>query len=356
MGKMNAESNLDELLPSVNRAIDAVLRRRRRGKDFSDDFRGWVMLKLVEREAAIREQFRGESTLRTYLRVVMDRLYCYDVTSLNGKWRPSKTAARLGRALVQLERLVYRDGYTLGQAISVLQTREGEVHESELREDFVKIPPRRTRFFVGLDSLSELHADERFAADALLRQKEVDNASDRIRETLASVLAELPREDRQILELRFGQGLRISVLSRRLGLPQRTVYGRFHRILRILKMRLEARGICRNSVTAVTDGSFLPRGIESVFRGAAARDLTNTGKRVVSLVDRRADLATRSKRTNEVLHLQFAGQPRQTSRGTYLQPSEVGPQDGRSDPERIGMTDSVVGIEDPGHLRSTYTS
>ena len=58
---MKSESSLEEMLPPVNQAVDGVLRRRRKGKDFADDFRGWVTLKVLEREGAILKRFRGES-------------------------------------------------------------------------------------------------------------------------------------------------------------------------------------------------------------------------------------------------------------------------------------------------------
>jgi RNA polymerase sigma factor (sigma-70 family) len=272
---MTAESSLGELLSSVNQAVDRVLRRRRKGKDFADDFRGWVMLKMLERDGAILKQFRGESALMTYLRVVVDRMYCDYLISLNGKWRPSKMAAKLGAKSVQLERLVYHDGYTLDQAIAVLQTREGNVRESELRDGFVKIPYRRTRFFVGLDSLSELHADTRFSAYAILRQKEIDDANRLIRDALGDALAELPDEDLRILELRFCQGLRISDLSRKLGLKQRSAYRRCSRILRVLRKKLEAIGVRRNSVRGMAEGSLVPQQIEGAF-AEAARCVSNT--------------------------------------------------------------------------------
>ena len=66
---MKAESSFEAMLPIVMRAVDSVLRRRGKPKDFADDFRGWVVLKMLEREAAILKQFRGESTQRTQVRL-----------------------------------------------------------------------------------------------------------------------------------------------------------------------------------------------------------------------------------------------------------------------------------------------
>jgi len=279
---MTAESNLEELLPSVNLAVDVVLRRRRRSRDFADDFRGWVMLKMLERDGAKLRGFRGESTLLTYLRVVVDRLYCDYLISLNGKWHRSKKTAELGTWAVELERLVYHDGFTLDQAVAMMRARDGRVSESDLRALFAEIPTRHARYFVALESVSELHADAGFSADAILQQKEIEEAGKRVRESLASALADLPEEDRQILELRFAQGLRISLISDLLGLRQRSLYGRVSRILRVLKKKLEARGVAPSFIKEIIQGSSSSPGIDGVLEGDWALCASKIGRDSVS--------------------------------------------------------------------------
>jgi RNA polymerase sigma factor (sigma-70 family) len=236
-------SSFEALLPTVTRAIESVLRRRGKRKDFADDFRGWVMVKILEREGAILSQFRGDSTLFTYLRVVVDRLYCDYSISLNGKWRPSNKAKQLGDKLMSLEKLVYRDGYALNEAISVLQCRYGKGAESELRGGFLQIPCRDRRSLVGSEAVLERIPDSRPLAYEALRQEEIDGASQAVRGALRDSLAELAEEDRRILELRFFKGLRIPEISRRLDLKQRSVYNRYYRILRALRTKLEARQV-----------------------------------------------------------------------------------------------------------------
>lgn len=267
---MTTASSLEEMLPTVNQAVDGVLRRRRKGKDFADDFRGFVMLKMLQRDGAILKRFRGESTLLTYLRVVVDRLYCDYLISLNGKWRSSKKAMALGAKSVHLEKLVYRDGYTLDQAVAALQTRDGKEPESELREGFFQIPSRRNRLEIPFESLRERQADTRPSVYEVLRQKELDRSSWVVRDALTDSLAELSEEDRLILELRFCRGLRIPDLSRRLGLKQRSVYNRFYRILRALREKLEARNVDGGVVREMKEGS-VHREIEGAFAAAAAR-------------------------------------------------------------------------------------
>ncbi len=277
---MSTASSLEELLPSVNRAVDFVLRRRRTNGDFADEFRGWVFVKMLERDGARLKRFRGESALLTYLRVVVDRLYCDYLISLNGKWHPSKKAVKLGSRVVELERLVYYDGFTLDQAVSLMQAHHGGVSDSDLRARFAEIPIRHRRCFVSLESVPELSADSRSSADAILWQKEIEEQGSRVCDSLASALAQLPEEDRFILELRFTQGLQVSWISRLVGLRPRALYGRLRRILRLLKKQLEVRGVDRGGVASSMHGVFpsneisnvqMARGLASLARNGAAR-------------------------------------------------------------------------------------
>jgi len=272
---MTVESSFEAMLPIVMRAVDSVVRRRGKPKDFADDFRGWVVLKMLEREAAILEQFRGESTLFTYLRVIVDRLYCDYLISQNGKWRSSRKARQLGAHAVSLEKLVYRDGYTLDQAVAVVQSREGKSNESELRDGFFEIPRRRPRVFVESEALLEGHPDTRPSVYEVLHEKELAQARRAVRLALLGSLAELAEDDRFILELRFCRGLRLSEISRRLGLKERSVYNRYHRILQELRAKLEARSVHCAVLRDLLVGGFDSQELEGVFSAVTTRTFSN---------------------------------------------------------------------------------
>lgn len=271
--------SLDESLPCIHQAVDVVLRKRRRRGDFAEDFRSFVMLKLLERDGARLRHFRGESTLLTYLRVVVDRLYCDYLIAGNGKWHRSKKAIELGAKAVELERLVYHDGYPLDQAIEMMRARHGRDSESDLGAFFAAIPTRPKRYFVGLESVSELCAGPQFSPDSILQETEAESMCHRIRGSLASALADLPEHDRNILNLRFAQGLRISTISRLLRLRQSSVYGRVSRILRVLNRKLRAQGIDQKSIAAILHGSSSLQGLEGVLAGGSARCAPNDTRR-----------------------------------------------------------------------------
>jgi len=61
-------------------------------------------------DSAILRQFQMRSSLRTYLTVVICRLFLDERIARFGKWRPSRKAVRVGSTAVLFERLTMRDG------------------------------------------------------------------------------------------------------------------------------------------------------------------------------------------------------------------------------------------------------
>ncbi len=105
------------------------------------------------------------------------RLYCDYLISRteNGVHRGRQG---IGAHAVSLEKLVYRDGYTLDQAVEVLRS-QGKRNESELRDEFFKIPRRLPRDSVESEALLEAHPDTRPSVYEVLREKELAKASRR---------------------------------------------------------------------------------------------------------------------------------------------------------------------------------
>src|ERR1019366_2147799 len=88
----------------------------------ADDFASHVKLRLIEDDYAILRKFQRRSSLRTYLTVVIQRMFLDYRISAWGKWRPSAEAKRAGAVAVQLEQLMGRDGYRFGEACELLET------------------------------------------------------------------------------------------------------------------------------------------------------------------------------------------------------------------------------------------
>jgi hypothetical protein len=107
-------------LPLVESVVSDVARRQRVRGDELAEFRSLAYLKLIDHDYEALRRFRGHSSLRTYLTVVLQRVLLDHRNRQWGRWRPSAGAQRLGSAAVQLERLVTRDGLTPQEAVAAL--------------------------------------------------------------------------------------------------------------------------------------------------------------------------------------------------------------------------------------------
>src|SRR5262249_8960179 len=145
-----------------------------------------VKLRLVEREYEVFRKFQHRSSLRTYLTIVIQRIYLDYRNHLWGKWRPSAEAQRLGHVAVRLETLMARDGFTFDQACEYLRTNEHVVAaDSDLEAIVVRLPVRVRPAMVGEGEL-EAVADDTSALDDRLLSHERDARARRISDALTS--------------------------------------------------------------------------------------------------------------------------------------------------------------------------
>jgi RNA polymerase sigma factor (sigma-70 family) len=228
-------------LAVIDRVIGWVCARRcLRGAD-AEDFGSVVKTRLLENDCEILARFEGRSSLKTYLTVVINRMYLDFRTRRFGKWRPSAEARRLGPVAVGLECLLFRDGLTFDEACGVLQT-DGHVKETReaLHAISQRIPPRVRR-------------EERGRAEAVpatpehplsdLERAERQALAERTFAAIRASLARLPARDRLFLRLHLEQGLSVAEVSRSLGVEQKPLYRKKEEILKRLRADLAGEGI-----------------------------------------------------------------------------------------------------------------
>src|SRR5262245_28884016 len=198
-------------LTTIESLIQIVARRHRLSPADAEEFASTVRLRLIEHDYAVIRKFRGGSSLRTYLTVVIARL-CLDFRASSwGRWRPSQGARRLGPLAVTLERLMVRDGMTFDEACASLSTGR-DVDVAQLRAFAAQFPHRSKRRWVEIDTIEEAAAVIP-PADEGLRARSVNTA-------LAKALRNLAPADRRLLKLRFARGMSISSIARLEGLDQ----------------------------------------------------------------------------------------------------------------------------------------
>jgi RNA polymerase sigma factor (sigma-70 family) len=234
----------------IERVAAAVCRRHGSSREDTEDFSSWAKLKLIEDDYAVFRKFRGESSITTYLTVVIAMLFRDYRTQHWGRWRPSAAARRHGAVAVRLETLVYRDHLRLEQAAEVLRTAgQTDLPDRELARLLCELPARRPGrpVQVGSEPLADAPAADR--ADDLVTADETEAG----RKLLDGVLRRLPPEDQVMLRMRFWEGMSVADIARGLGLPQKPLYRRMDRALASLRGYLEESGVSRDGARAALD-------------------------------------------------------------------------------------------------------
>lgn len=228
----------------IERSAASLCRRYGLTGDEAEDVRSWIKLKLIEDDYAPLRKFRGDSSVRTYLVVVVAALFRDYRAGHWGRWRPSAAALRAGPLAVRLETLVYRDGCTLDQAARTLRASgHTDLPDRSLAALLAQLPVRGPLrpYETGdapLEGVSgDSFAEERVAAD------EAEHTRGRVFAALNRALLRLAPEDRLVVRLHYWKGLSVADVSRTLKLPQKPLYRRIEGILKQLRRALLAEGV-----------------------------------------------------------------------------------------------------------------
>ncbi|MFQ5525919.1 MAG: sigma-70 family RNA polymerase sigma factor [Thermoanaerobaculia bacterium] len=246
------EGLLLEHLDFIERTVGSLARRNALKPWDADDFEGLVKLRLVTDDYAILRKFQGRSRLTTFLTSVIQNLYRDYRIHRWGKWRPSAAAKRMGDLGVQLEALLYRDGFKTSEAFEILRERLGvTASDSELETLVGELKPRTTRRFESDGALAWLAAPDRCDEAALDRERA--EAMKRAEDGLCRALKSLETEERLILKMRFGDSLTIRAIAEALDLPQRQMYTRVQSLLGKVRRRVEEQGVSCEDVLDLLD-------------------------------------------------------------------------------------------------------
>jgi RNA polymerase sigma factor (sigma-70 family) len=238
-----AEALFLSQLAVIERVISFVSSRHHLPGVEADDFESHVKLKLIEDDYGILRKFQGRSSLRTYLTVVVQRMFLDYRISAWGKWRPSAQALRAGAVAILLERLMGRDGFSFEEACELLETNhQVTASRSELEVLAGRLPARVRRRFESDAALAQMPSDQP-PVDEVIAQQERTAMAGRVGVALKSAMAKLDPQDRLILALRFDDGRSIVEVARMLRLDQKALYRRLDRVMTVLRGALDAQGV-----------------------------------------------------------------------------------------------------------------
>ena len=237
---------------TVERVIRFVAARRHLRTSDAEEFASHVKIKLIENDYAVLRKFEGRSSLRTYLTVVIQRMFLDYRDAAWGKWRPSAEAKRAGEVGIVLEQLLWRDGYSFDEACEILATSHRlAVDRSELERVAARLPTRSRRQFESDASLAEHAAAS--SAEALVDHGERSKVARRISAALRRLIAAAEPQDRLILVFRFADQRTVPQIASMLQIDQKRLYRRLDDLLREIREGLEADGIAAADALAVFD-------------------------------------------------------------------------------------------------------
>jgi len=225
-------------LSMIDTLVQMVARQQRMTWAEAEEFGSIVRLRLIENDYAVIRKFRGGSSLRTYLTVVIARQGLDYRDACWGRWRPSRGARRLGSTAVALEKMIVRDGLSPDEAFAALPAADVERDGAQLRAFAANLSPRVRRNWLPIEDVEE--------CGAVAMQPDVDAAmhGDRgVAKALARALKNLSPSDSRLLKLRFSNGMSISSIARNEGLDQASLYSRVSGLLRRMRRELEDGGV-----------------------------------------------------------------------------------------------------------------
>ena len=235
-------------LDVIERVISFVSSRHRLAASDADDFSSHVTLRLIEDDYAILRKFEGRSSLRTYLAIVIQRLFLDYRNSAWGKWRPSAEAKRTGAIAILIEQLTARDGCTFDEACELLRTKhQVTTSRPEIERIAGRLPARVRRRFESEDALVNV-ASTVAGGEDLVADGERAETSARLETGLKTAMAGLAAQDRLILALKFEDGRTVAEIAKMLALDQKPLYRRLEGLLKDLRNRLQAQGFDRAMV------------------------------------------------------------------------------------------------------------
>jgi len=241
-----------ENLPLIEQIIGHYCRRAHFSPQEAEDFGGWVMLKLVEGKYRVFREFRGRSSLKTYLMVTIERLLLDYQNHIWGKWRPSAEAERLGRVAIRMERLLVRDEFSFDEVCKILRGEGVKMTVLELADLRAKLPPRSRRRFVSEKQLQdEITREPR--PDERLERKEQARVKRRVLAILLQALKTLTSEEQVLVRMRTE--LKVSEIARLREIEQKPLYKRLDKVYEKLRKELERHGIRRKDIQYLLGGT-----------------------------------------------------------------------------------------------------
>lgn len=219
-------------------------------EDMADEYCSHVYEKLIENDYKKIREFKGKSSYKTYLTVVITRILIDKIRS-GGRWTPSQKALKMGKTAMMLEELVFRNNYSFDQAYNTLITTHNnsisrekayEIVTELQRKRVISARPKETEL---VDNIS----DEKVSfPDNEVENKETLNKKTLLNNIIQEIRMALSNEERLLLKMHFEDGIKVSVIARVLKKERRYIDSKMSSILHKFKQDILSRDIDLNDI------------------------------------------------------------------------------------------------------------
>lgn len=247
---MNPRELFESELTLIEGVIKSICRRHHFFDDEAEEFSSWVMLRLIANDYSVLRKFKSKSTLKTYLTTVIHRLSLDFRIQKWGKWRNSARARALGPEAVYLENLLYRDRYSLSEAVEIMRSNFKVAIAAEDLENLAQKLPQRRLHRAEDERVLEQIPSHGEPADRFVRDREQGTLSKKFETAIREAMRELAPEDRLILRMRFGDGLSVKIIAQALDLKAKPLYKRIERLLERLRKSLKNSNLATPDISA----------------------------------------------------------------------------------------------------------
>jgi len=249
---------VEENIRIIDQAIKCICRRHNLPVEEAEEFAAETRYKLVENDYKIVREFKGKSSIKTYLFTVINRLFIDKKRASQGRWRASEKAKQLGNVAIKLDELLHKDNYSLEEAYRMLQINYNvTLSEEELDRIFHKINKERTPRIKEEceDEIVSAIPDPGMRPDEEVEKKKLEKATEKLSVLVDEISGTLDENDRLALKMKFQDDHSISAISRCLGISRSNIEKRLKGILHEFKKRiLASEGINQNDVAEIIDG------------------------------------------------------------------------------------------------------
>ena len=206
-----------------------------------EDFVGWALLRLVERDYSILRKWQTRSSIWTYLYSVCNHLASDYRIHLFGKWRSSKAAKELGETAELIERCVFREGLTEQESATRVKQEFGKPLSDEQVGRIANHPACALPNPGSLEMMPQASCVRPAVWSAISLGERRGLWVRLLRELVHDASRALERAERDLLRRRYLEGESVAEMSRQRGVEARKLYQQCIRALRTLPPRVGSK-------------------------------------------------------------------------------------------------------------------